>query len=823
MKIYIRISFVFLISVYLSSYIFAQGTIYNIDFKANYPLYEGKGILGTVPDSKWNGLTNTNVPNVTLINSRGVAENATVSTSGFGGSFGLRFSYAWGDFSDYWYMNSSNSPIISFKNLTAGQPYDLVLYCYAGDNNQSMRASVNGGLQESTSGVRNVIQWAENPDPNSNYLRFTGLVPENGILNINLSTASSGANIQGLQLQVGTISIPVGTRTNKLIPDLAAGYKVKVMTIGTSLTDMPFGVSWPSELYSALFPKYQGYMVLSNRAISGSNSKSGVANIEQWLAIDNPDVVFIEYGINDAIASDNISVQQMKANLDFICAKILANNPKAEIILQTMNNPVGSALSDRPNIEQYYQGYRDYAAAKGYLLVDNYPLWKNLYDTNPTLWATYVGDRIHPSGEGRAAIMLPNLIKTLEGELNLDKTAPSAPTNLTTSAITSLSLVLNWNASTDNVGVTAYNIYQGNNLIGSTLSNTYSVTKLTANTAYTFIVKAKDLAGNISAASAPTAVTTGAPDLAVPSTPVGVIATSITGKTAQLNWTMSTDNVGVVGYEVYKDGILIGSPPSNSFYVTGLLPVTSYNFTVKAIDASSNLSFASDVLKVTTIAVDEITARGENKPGEGLDKLTDGDLNSKWLDFSATSWVQFANAMGQKWNSYEITSANDAPERDPKDWTISGSNDGKIWTILDTRLNETWVSRNLTRTFTFTNSNNYSFYKWNITANGSGAMIQVSEFNFIYNNLLSTYINSPNLSYSIFPNPVVDNLNLRFEKKIEKGEVIILDSQGRMLLTKSIENTNYLIMEVQNLEAGVYNLLFKSADQVINKMIFLYK
>ena len=391
-----------MLSLYFSNIIVAQGTLYNIDFKANYPLYEGKGILGTVPDNKWNGLTNTNVANVPLVNSRGGAEVATVTTSGFGGSFGLRFSFAWGDFADYWYFNSTNAPVISFKNLTAGQPYDVVLYCYAGSDGEVAQATVNGGPSKATAGFRNAIQWTESPDTKSNYLRFTGTVPDNGILNINLFTVSSGASIQGLQLQVDTITTPQGTRNYKLIPDLAAGYNVKVMTIGTSLTDMPYGISWPTELYTAIFPKYQGYMILSNRSISSSNSNSGVVNIEQWLAADNPDVVFIEYAINDAVANDGISIAKMKTNLDFICSKILANNSRAQIILQTMNNPVGSALTDRPNIEQYYQGYRDYAAEKGYLLVDNYPLWKNLYDTNPTLWATYVSDKIHPSSEGRA-------------------------------------------------------------------------------------------------------------------------------------------------------------------------------------------------------------------------------------------------------------------------------------------------------------------------------------------------------------------------------------------------------------------------------------
>jgi uncharacterized protein YjdB/lysophospholipase L1-like esterase len=399
----------------------AQSALYNIDFKSGHPTYVGKGILGAVADNTWNGLQNSTATktNVALVDARGAASTATFSCNGFGGDWGFSdpATFAWGNFADFWYLNATHpSATMSFSNLPSGQSFDLVLYNFAGDNGEVMQASVNGGTQQATSGVKTgVIQWAENPDTKSNLLRFTGTVPGNGIITIALSIPNSAADISGLQLQIGTSSVPAqGTRTYKLIPDLAAGYNLKVMTIGTSLTDQPYGVSWPSQLYTALFPKYQGHITLSNRAISGSNSRSGKANIEAWLAADNPDVVFIEYAINDAVASDNITVAEMKSNLDFMCAKIKANNPNADIILQTMNNAVGSALTARPNLELYYQGYRDYAALNGYKLVDNYPLWKNLYDTNPTQWATYVPDNIHPNDAGRAAVMMNNLVTTLE-------------------------------------------------------------------------------------------------------------------------------------------------------------------------------------------------------------------------------------------------------------------------------------------------------------------------------------------------------------------------------------------------------------------------
>jgi bacillolysin len=89
-----------------------------------------------------------------------------------------------------------------------------------------------------------------------------------------------------------------------------------------------------------------------------------------------------------------------------------------------------------------------------------------------------------------------------------DTTAPSAPTSLAASGTTQTSTNLSWTAATDNVGVTGYDVYQGAALKASVTGTTYAVTGLTAATAYTFSVKAKDAAGNISASSNVVNVTT---------------------------------------------------------------------------------------------------------------------------------------------------------------------------------------------------------------------------------------------------------------------------------------------------------------------------
>jgi chitinase len=87
-----------------------------------------------------------------------------------------------------------------------------------------------------------------------------------------------------------------------------------------------------------------------------------------------------------------------------------------------------------------------------------------------------------------------------------DTTPPSAPTNLQSPSKTSSSVSLSWTASTDNVGVTGYVVTYGATTVNVT-GTTANLTGLTANTAYTFTVKAKDAAGNLSAGTSITVTT----------------------------------------------------------------------------------------------------------------------------------------------------------------------------------------------------------------------------------------------------------------------------------------------------------------------------
>ncbi|QSQ19101.1 fibronectin type III domain-containing protein [Pyxidicoccus parkwayensis] len=191
----------------------------------------------------------------------------------------------------------------------------------------------------------------------------------------------------------------------------------------------------------------------------------------------------------------------------------------------------------------------------------------------------------------------------------VDTQAPSTPSQVTSPAKTYDSVSLSWGASTDNVGVTGYEIFvNGGTSASATTSGATSVTVtgLAANTTYTFTVKARDAAGNRSAASAAYSTTTPArpdPDVQAPSAPGNLRSTGVSGSSVSLAWNASTDNVGVTGYEIFVNGGTSASATTTgatSVTVTGLAANTSYTFTAKARDAAGNRSVPSNSVSATT-------------------------------------------------------------------------------------------------------------------------------------------------------------------------------------------------------------------------------
>ena len=129
-----------------------------------------------------------------------------------------------------------------------------------------------------------------------------------------------------------------------------------------------------------------------------------------------------------------------------------------------------------------------------------------------------------------------------------DTTAPTAAT-LSASGTTTSSTNLSWSGATDNVGVTGYDVYQNGVFKASVATTTYAVTGLSSATTYTFYVKAKDAAGNVSTASNTVSVTTSSTSLTYCTSQGNSTSDERIGKI--VFGTISNTSTGTTGYENY--------------------------------------------------------------------------------------------------------------------------------------------------------------------------------------------------------------------------------------------------------------------------------
>jgi hypothetical protein len=112
---------------------------------------------------------------------------------------------------------------------------------------------------------------------------------------------------------------------------------------------------------------------------------------------------------------------------------------------------------------------------------------------------------------------------------------------------------------------------------------------------------------------------------------------------------------------------------------------------------------------------------------EGVDKVIDNTPYMKYFTSGSTPWVQFVADNAAVVTGYSVTVANDWPDRDPKDWVFEASTTGTTWTTLNTQTNQTFVSRFVKKTYSFSNTASYRYYRLRITASNGSPNFQMSE------------------------------------------------------------------------------------------------
>ncbi|MFB9367477.1 galactose-binding domain-containing protein [Kitasatospora sp. NPDC001664] len=179
-----------------------------------------------------------------------------------------------------------------------------------------------------------------------------------------------------------------------------------------------------------------------------------------------------------------------------------------------------------------------------------------------------------------------------------DTQAPSAPGTLSYTQPASGQVKLSWGAASDNVGVTGYDVYANGELLTSVAGSVLSYTDSRPDSeTVSYSVKAKDAAGNQSAASNTVTRTGQSGDTQAPSAPGTLSYTQPASGQVKLAWGAASDNVGVTGYDVYANGALRASVAGNVLtYTDSRADSETVSYYVKAKDAAGNQSAASNTV-----------------------------------------------------------------------------------------------------------------------------------------------------------------------------------------------------------------------------------
>ena len=224
-----------------------------------------------------------------------------------------------------------------------------------------------------------------------------------------------------------------------------------------------------------------------------------------------------------------------------------------------------------------------------------------------------------------------------------------------------------------------------------------------------------------------------------------------------------------------------------------------------------------------------------NNPGEGLQMLFDGNVNTKW--FSNDGFKGFPCYVTWQYNmgsftlsQYKITSGNDMQDRDPKSWNLYGSDDGENYTLIDARTNITFTERKQTQTFNLSQSRTFKYFKFEITSiYNSSHSPQLSEIELVYagtpqSPAYSNYMRELNIDEATSTvNYKQDNVNYTRQYFVSYPDNVIVirytaDQPGK--LTRTIWLSTAQTSITQNASGGVITMQGKPADHNNNGLKF---
>ena len=313
-----------------------------------------------------------------------------------------------------------------------------------------------------------------------------------------------------------------------------------------------------------------------------------------------------------------------------------------------------------------------------------------------------------------------------------------------------------------------------------------------------------------------------------PTNPTNLVASNPTDNTIDLNWTASTDNIGVASYDIYINAVFAYNTgnTNTSTTVAGLLADTNYCFTIKAKDAANNTSgFSNQDCEITT-----------NNGTGGSDCLTESFENIgtpsgsyadvTWTGDNGGTWNATDSRTDQTLNTKAITVRNGAltlPSTSGGIGTLtvttqrvfSGS-DGTFNVSVNGTLVGTIAYSDAAQTVSIPNINVQNNISVVIDGNSTGSnRVMFDDLSYTcYSGLSIEDFNENNVN--LYPNPVKNNLTIELKSNVDTN-IEIYNILGKRVFTNLINKTSNL--NLQDLKTGIYIVKITQNNSTITKKL----
>jgi chitodextrinase len=557
-------------------------------------------------------------------------------------------------------INTSNGQIanLTFKAKKALSPTaDNITLQYIAFNNYTDSDVIfnDGSGTDILSQVTNTKITADLPVPTS----LAGLGASATGTSLSWASLGSGVGITGYNIfrnnvQIGTSATTTYSDTG-LSPLTSYSYKVSAYDASGHESTQTVAVS-VSTLADTTKPSVPSGLVASLITMNGLHIAWNASTDDVAVAGYNIYRNNIKIGTSTATSYDNSGLSPDTTYTYKVSAYDVAGNDSGQ---SASISPKTLADTQAPSVPGNLSGQAvsvtqvnlSWTASTDNVAVTGYNIYRNGSKVGTSTGVSYNDTGLSPSttysyqisaydAKNNVSDKTPSFSVTT----NSDTQAPSVPGNLSGTSVSMTQINLSWSASTDNVGVAGYRVFRNGTQVATPATTTYQDTGLTKATAYSYTVLAYDAAGNASAQTTPVSVTT-LSDTQAPSVPGNLSGTSVSMTQINLSWSASTDNVGVAGYRLYRNGNRISEQTGLNFNDIGLLAGTKYSYQVSAYDVAGNESAKSTTIQITTPVRKYTIADFTNLVADWLktksspaDVSGDGKVNSKDLGIMMGSW-----------------------------------------------------------------------------------------------------------------------------------------------------------------------------------------